>query len=125
MTRPRLDLEFTRFYPETRAVTIDAGSALSAAVDLDGVALVGIQMPASWTAANLTFQVSADGVTYADLYNQSGSEVVVTAAANRYIALDPTLFQGIRRLKIRSGTSGTPVNQAASRTLLLVTRALY
>lgn len=125
MTRPRVDLEFTAFYPEVVTVTIPSGGALSNAVDLDGVKLLGIQMPAAWDAANLTFQVSADGNSFADFYNQSGSEVVINANANRYIALDPALFAGIRYLRIRSGTSAAPVNQTASRTLRLVARAMY
>jgi hypothetical protein len=125
MTRPRVDLEFTAFYPETRSVVIPAGGSLSDPVDLDGVKLLGIQMPSAWDAANLTFQVSANGVAYADLYNQAGSEVVVNAAAGRFIALDPALFAGIRFLRIRSGTAETPINQTAARTLLLVARAVY
>lgn len=125
MTRPRVDLEFTAFYPDRFVVTIPEGGSVSDVVDLDGVHLVGIQMPATWDAANITFQASADGVTFADLYNQSGSEVTVDAAAGRFIALDPTLFAGIRFLKVRSGTAATPVNQAAARTLILVARSIY
>lgn len=102
------------------------GASLSQAIENIGLgaasALVGIEMPAAWTAANLTFQVSFDGDTYKDLYDKDGNEVTVTAAASRYIGLIPSLFAGIRHLKVRSGTSGTPVNQGAARTLRLVVR---
>lgn len=77
----------------------------------------GIQMPAAWTAANLTFQVSYDGVTFANLYDNSGNEYTVTAAASRTILLPLVDFLGIAYLKIRSGTSATPVTQGAARQL--------
>lgn len=123
MTRPRTDLEFTAFYPEARSVQIPANAALSDAIDLDGVTLVGIQMPSAWDAANLTFQVSVDGSTFANLYDQAGSEVTVNASAGRYIVVDHLTFLGIRYLKVRSGTSAAPVNQTASRVLTVVVRS--
>lgn len=102
--------------------TIANGAALSGAVDLQGNTIVGIQMPSSWTAANLTFQGSADGTTYQDVYDTSGTEVVITAAASRCIVVNPATFQALRFLKIRSGTTGTPVNQGAARTISLIVK---
>lgn len=111
---------------------IESGSAVSAAVDMDGKLLVGIEMPSSWTTADLTFQAaridrSANGDfgTYLNVYevdtaNTAGVEVTVDAAASRYLGIDnPAPFAGIQSLKVRSGTSGTPVNQGADRTLRL------
>ncbi len=105
-------------------VTISAGSALSAAVQLGDRHAVGIEMPGAWTAANLTFQASADGSTYRDLYDDSNNEYAVNADADRYLILNPADFAGIRFLKIRSGTSSSPVNQSAQRTLKLVMRTV-
>jgi hypothetical protein len=80
-------------------------------------------MPAAWTAANLTFQVSHDGgSTYADLFDQFGVEIQASATVDRVILLDTNLFLNVRYMKIRSGTSATPVNQAAERSLILVYR---
>ena len=79
-------------------------------------------MPASWTAANLTFQGSdTEAGTYSDLYDDAGTEISVTAAASRTI-VGSTLDRVVplRFLKVRSGTTATPVNQAAARTVLLV-----
>jgi hypothetical protein len=104
---------------ETLTVTIANGASLSDAVDLGGRKLVAIVMPSSWTAASLTFQASPDGVTYDDLYD-SATERSVTAAASRYLAFNIADWVSVRFLKIRSGTAGTPVNQAAARTLTLV-----
>lgn len=104
---------------------ITSGVSLSTAVNIDPYRLVGIAMPATWTAANLTFQASHDnGTTYNNLYDDLGTEMTVTAAASRYITLDPAVFAGINYLKVRSGTSGTPVNQGGDRTITLVTRTV-
>lgn len=99
------------------------GAALSAAVDLGADRAHRIVLPAAWTAAALTFQASSDGVGFADLYDRDGEVILPAAvvAANRTVVLDQAAFYGIRYLKVRSGTSAAPVNQAAARNLLLVT----
>lgn len=107
-----------------KPVTISSGGSLSAAVDALGLLLLGIKMPAAWTTAGLTFSGSVDGgTTYQDLYDEDGNEVGWTGAA-----VDRILFQagaqpilcGMTHLKIRSGTSGTPVTQTADRSLILI-----
>lgn len=103
-------------------VTIANGASLSAGFNLAGRTLAGVKMAAGWTAASLTFQVSLDGgLTYGDLYGYDVSNVVgeVTrevAAANAY-ALEPFLFSFATHIKLRSGTSGAPVNQGAERVI--------
>lgn len=104
---------------ETLTATIENSGSLSGAVDLGGRKLVAIDMPSSWTAASLTFQASVDGVTYDDLYD-GATERALTVAASRYLAFNIADWVSVRFLKIRSGTAGTPVNQAAARTLTLV-----
>jgi hypothetical protein len=81
-------------------------------------------MPGAWSAANLTFQASEDGVTYSNLYDYTGTEINVVAAASVFIRLNPADWVGIRYLIVRSGTSGTPVNQGAQRLIVLVTKAV-
>ena len=69
---------------EAQTVTIAATASLSDAARLpNGHEVVGITMPAAWTAANLTFQASPDGSTFYNLYDDEGNEVTVTAAASR------------------------------------------
>lgn len=106
--------------------TIASGESLSAAIDLTGCVPVAIIMPASWTTADLTFQASdlASSATYSNVYDEFGSEVVVSAAASRHIVLDPSTWVSCRNIKIRSGTSGTAVNQGADRTIKLVCRPI-
>lgn len=106
---------------------IASGQSLSGVVPLaiSGETLIGIQMPSAWTTADLTFQGAYDDdATFVDLYNVAGVEVNVKAAASRYIPVDPADFRGVLFLKIRSGTSASPVNQAADRELILITARL-
>lgn len=109
----------------TVSATIANGESLSGVVDTgEGRVLCAIDMPADWTAANLTFQAStaSDG-TYDNLYDQYGMEKTVVAAAGRYISLDdPAFWLGVRHLKVRSGTAAAPVNQSAARVINLITK---
>ncbi len=102
-------------------VEIADGAALSAATSLAGRILTGIYIPASWTTAGITFQACAtiDG-TYVDVYNTSGSELNLNAASSVYLAVDPTNFYGVSFIKVRSGTTGTPVNQSGAITIQLM-----
>ena len=104
---------------ETLTCTIESGGSLSGAVDLGGRKLVAIDMPASWTAASLTFQASFDGATYDNMYD-GATERTLIVAASYYSMLNIGDWLGARYIKLRSGTSGTPVNQAAARTITLV-----
>lgn len=116
----------------SKGVTIANGASLSdvavlnfpVGTEASGVreTLVGIIMPAVWSAASLTFQASNDNSTFADLYNAAGAEITVTASTSRWIALDPADFVGIAYLKVRSGTAGAAVNQGGDRVITLVFR---
>lgn len=101
-------------------VTIANGASLSAATVLGGFHLVGVLMPAAWTAASITLQASLDGVTFYDVYDRYGVEYTVAAAASRYVALPPIDLGTVEQIKIRSGTGAAVVNQGAARVLTLV-----
>lgn len=105
-----------------RTFTIANGASLSSAVMIDEAMLVGIIMPGTWTAANLTLQAAGenDESTFNNVYDKDGTEVTITAAASRYITLEPAKFAGIKQLKIRSGTSGSAVNQGGARSIVAV-----
>jgi hypothetical protein len=106
-----------------KTATIANGTSLSAAVDLTGLTLVGIQMPSAWTAADLTFEASTDDGTYDDVYD-GALEYSVSAAASRFIRIAPSDLVSAQYLKVRSGTSGTPVNQLAERAITLIARPI-
>lgn len=114
--------------PKIRSFTVtipNSAAVPTEGTDLEGYMPIGIVMPEAWTTANLTFQATSDGVNYYDVYDSGGTEVTVTAAASRYIVLTPELvaaFAGVQKVLVRSGTTGSPVNQAAARTLLVLGR---
>jgi hypothetical protein len=104
-----------------------AGASLSGPVSLGAFSLCGISMPATWTAASLTFQVSPDGgTTWQELYDDAGNEVTITAAAGQFLMLPnhPSYdWRGINMVQVRSGTVVSPVNQVAAATINLITRS--
>lgn len=107
--------------PATTTATIAISSSLSSAVELTDGPLVRLVIPSAWTTANITFQTSYDGTNYADLYDKAGTEYTVTVGgASREIAVPIADWIGIRYIKVRSGTTGSAVNQAAARTIQLV-----
>lgn len=110
-------------------VSIANGESLSGALSLTPGTrqLVALQMPAAWTAASLTFAVSADGTTYVPLY-WDGAEYTILAAGGATtstgVSLEPAAFAGWAYVKVRSGTSGSAVNQGAARSITVLTRAV-
>jgi hypothetical protein len=104
-------------------VTIAAGQSLSPQVDLGAMTLVGLYVPASWTAANPSFQVSPDGgATWFEHNASSGSATAFgnNAGVATYLAVDPAFWRGVYSLKVRSGPLGAPIVQTGSVTLTLV-----
>jgi hypothetical protein len=102
-------------------VTIANGASLSDAAHIGAGTLIGIQLP-TITSAALTFQGSADGTTFVEALDASSAAVTVAASVGlRYIKA-PADLVGVPYLKVRSGTSGAPVNQGADRTITLVVK---
>ncbi len=109
----------------TVTATIASGASLSDAIPTGGLPLCGIQMPAGWDAAVITFQAAADlAGNVANLFDYTGTEMQTSAAASEFIYLDPSIFAGAKYVKIRSGTSGAPVNQSATRSITLALRSM-
>jgi hypothetical protein len=91
------------------------GQALSDVVGFgEDFVPVAIIMPAAWTAADITFQAADASGAFKNVYTAANAEVAVNVGVDRYIPLTPANFQGTSRIKIRSGTSGVPVNQGAA-----------
>lgn len=90
--------------------------------------VVGVVMPAAWTAASITLltvpplTANPPTATWVNVYERDGTEYEITVGVNQYVIIPPGDLAGIRYLKLRSGTSGTPVAQAAKRTITLITR---
>lgn len=98
-----------------KTATIAENENLSDVVDCNGLTLAALIVPSGWTAADITLQGSVDGTNFFNVHEASSdTELTVQAAASRYILLDPDQFRGLQRLKVRSGTSATPVTQTGS-----------
>lgn len=115
---------------EEVTVTIGSGTSLSAAVGVGNMRIVGVKMPAGWDAAGITFVALTrrDDTTvpptdtFSKVQDGAGAEVTITSpAADTYVALDDGKpLRSLGTIKVRSGTSGTPVNQTATRVLKLI-----
>lgn len=104
---------------------IAASASLSGPVDLFYGALVGVYVPAAWTTADLTLQASFDGINFFNVRNVTGDEYLLQAGVgNCFIPLVNFELQGVKHVRVRSGTSALAVNQAAQRIVTLVTRII-
>ena len=100
--------------------TIASSGTVSAAVDLAGTSLVGIQLPAAFTGTSLGFQAATSlAGTYQAVIDGSGAALTKNISQGKYLLLDPTEFAGIQYLKVVSGST-----EASARDLILVTRVL-
>lgn len=108
--------------------TIANGTSESGTVDLFGTSILGFIAPAAWTAAALNIETSVDGTNWvtAGLFDSAGAAVSswssITAGAG--YSVDPVAMLAWRYIRLRSGTTGTPVNQGADRVFTIVTRPL-
>lgn len=99
------------------------GASLSSAVTLQNRPLLSIAVPSGWDDADMTFQVSFDGITYYELIDEAGAAVSVDAAASKVIrTTNLDQWAGYEYLKIRSGTFASPVTQSGAVTLSLKVR---
>lgn len=108
------------------AVTIANGAALSSAGNLTAYVqqgktrTVGLLMPAAWTAANITLQASENGSTFYNVWSGGSEYTLTNTDASQYVVIPANDLIGANYLKVRSGTSGSPVNQGAARTLQIL-----
>ncbi|QIO34322.1 hypothetical protein [Bradyrhizobium sp. 1(2017)] len=94
---------------------IAAGESLSDAVDCTAGDVVRITMPADWTAAQLTFEVSSDGQFFNPLYYHDGSEVVFEVIPGSAVLIPSNITSALAHLKFRSGTRDHPKPQPSGR----------
>ena len=123
--RPSALRDEMMMYRGTASVSIANGQALSSSFVLDQSQLIsGVFMPAAWTAAVLTLQTSMDnGTTWNEVVKADGTAYQLTVAASQAVMIPPADLIGIppnALVRLRSGTSGTPVNQGAARSVTVV-----
>jgi hypothetical protein len=104
---------------EIQVAAIASSATTSDAINLAGMNLVGLVMPAAFTGTTVTFQASVDGTNYFDVYNTAGTQLSVTVGTSQYICLWPSDLASIKNLKLVSGAT-----EAAARSITLVMRSL-
>jgi hypothetical protein len=119
------------YNPQVIGTTIPANEALSGAMDIGACSLVAIEMPESWAGTTITFQSKArrkedtnpnadeESEDWDNVYDSAGNELAVVVAANRVITDIPELAP-LSHIRIRSGTSATPVNQNPQKDIRLI-----
>lgn len=116
------------YYGRTVATaTIASGASVSATVDLSNAVLTGIIMPAAWTAADLTVEVSHDGTAWIGLaYDATATQCnnITTPAVDTAHAFDVRAMAPYQYIRLRSGTTASPVNQGADRDVLVISRLI-
>lgn len=95
--------------------TIAASATVSATIDMRGMRLAGLIIPASMTSTALTFNVSNDGSTFVPLKDTTNAAISITidssAAAYPLVPMD---FIGWRYLQVVAGSA-----EASDRTISL------
>lgn len=98
---------------------IAANASLSDTFYPGGRTFIKIETP-EITSATLSFQVQLyDDGNFVNLYDDEGNEVTVGSAFTAARAIPVPWLATFYAFKIRSGTSGSPVNQAAQRTFIV------
>ena len=114
--------------PKVKTLTIANGGAVSGELDTEDLSVMGIIMPAAWTAADLGIQVTEkSGGTFVDLADQAGNRAKMTnietaTSQGRTFEDDALALAPWRYMRFESiNTSGeAAVNQGAARTLIVL-----
>ncbi|MBK8609079.1 MAG: hypothetical protein IPL84_03830 [Chitinophagaceae bacterium] len=96
--------------------SVKAGTTSSAAIDLEGYTLAGIEFPATFTGATVTITTSADTVTANfKTIQYDGADVSLTATDGKYCQFKPVETWGVLRyIKIVSAST-----EAATRNVII------
>lgn len=105
---------------ENPTVTIASGQTLSPEIDLYGVSLLGLYIPASFEGTTIKIKACPNsGGTFLPHY-VGGTEYSLTVGASRHVAIDNLhTIAGLRFIKLESNNA-----VAADRVITLSTRPL-
>lgn len=102
-----------------KQVTITEDQALSEWIQMEGLILTGIDFPAEWDGATVSFQIQSfpNGTAY-DLYDGSNEfHYEVAASRSLLIRSKEALLLG-PKFRIRAGLTAAPTNQTTTDTVL-------
>jgi hypothetical protein len=95
--------------------TIAAGESLSNAVDCSAGLPVRVTMPADWTPAGVSVQISSDGNFFNDCFDHTGHEIVMVVVPGTCVTIPEEWGRLMGFIKFRSGGRDNPVVQEAQR----------
>jgi len=90
------DKNFTQEKIDFEPAIIAAAESKSAAVDLRGMTLCGVTLPAAFTGESVSFEASVDKEAFVPVYDSTGVQITVVVAASRYV---PTVFKSRFRFR--------------------------
>lgn len=107
--------------PRVISTQIPANTAISGGIDIGDAEYIAIMIPDNATMTTATFQAKANRIDdeqsspedWNNVYDDTGTEVSVTVAANRVVVLGTETKAALcacRYIRVRSGTSASPVN---------------
>jgi hypothetical protein len=115
-------------FPEfvsTVTVTIANGTALSGSSGkLSGLRVCGYAVDAAFDTQAVTFQVSGDGSTWYNLYQESSEYTQAAVVASSAHNVDISTFLPWAYIKVRSGTAGAVANQVGDTVVTLFLRPI-
>ena len=106
-----------------------AGASLSTEeIDVSGLdKLIGLLFASGYNTTNCTFEAyDSDGNAYSvNNLNQSEVELTISQSVGGFYPLDPQIFAGLNRVKVRRGTQASPYTTGAEDTVILADRREY
>lgn len=105
-----------RVVTRVATATILSGGTVSSDVYVGEYVPVTLQMPAAFTGTSVTFQGSADGSLYQQIY-VGGSAYTETVAAGKAVVLSGTAFAGSEWIRVVSNSA-----EGADRAITVVAR---
>jgi hypothetical protein len=107
-------------------IVFEAGESLSQGINTGTGQIYAILVPQDWSpTANLTFQISADGTNYCDVFDSRGNEAMMPALPGTAIipdAANVAWLQAVGWIRLRSGSRKAPVPQEEIRTFTVFTK---
>lgn len=100
-------------------VAITSGQTVSNGIDLGELAVVGLITPAALTSVAITFQASADNMTYNQVTTRDATVYSVTVSASKHVVIPPADLCGIRWIKVVGGSA-----EGGDRDIILLLRAV-
>lgn len=108
-----------------KTATILNGASQSNTIQVaESVRIVGLVMPAAWTAAAITLLGSLDGQNFLPVHDAAGTEVTYVVDANRIVDLTNQRRNSLRFFRLRSGTTALPVVQLGDRAITVLEESL-